>query len=106
MTVVGTRVLKMHVDAAKKALAENLAAFLGKEIDGQMFARAIAEAVVTAGDGKKTYYCVGVRYLDGTSMVFGPLATFAAAEKTLKQGHVLHQNGAVGGVFPLIPPTK
>ena len=84
MTVVGTRVLKVHVDAAKAALHDHLRDFLDRRITGPQLAELIAAAVVTATDGSKTYYCVGCRLPDGNPMIFGPFATRAAADRDRK----------------------
>ena len=106
MTVAGTRVLKAHVDAAKKALHDNLAGFVRKEVDGETLARRVAEAVVCATDDVKTYYCVGVRFQDGGTMIYGPLATRAAGERVIARGQFLTQPGAQAAVWPLIPAGK
>jgi len=106
LTVVGTRVLKAHITAAKATLAANLPAFINRELDGETLSRLIAEAVVTATDSKKTYYCVGVRLPDGNAMIYGPLATYAAAERFIARGDALAQPGAKAAVWPLIPAGK
>lgn len=106
MTVVGTRVLKAHIKAAKAALAQNLEQFMSRDIDGETLGRAVAEAVVTATDDTKTYYCVGVRLPDGSAQIYGPLATYSAAERVIARGDVLWQEGAQAGIWPLIPAGK
>jgi hypothetical protein len=104
MTVVGTRVLKVHVDAAKAALHDHLRDFLDRRITGPQLAELIAAAVVTATDGSKTYYCVGCRLPDGNPMIFGPFATRAAADRAMKAGALPGiQPGTEGKVFPLLP---
>lgn len=104
MTVVGTRVLKAHKDAAKVALRENLPAFMQGDIDGDALATRVAEAVVTATDSTKTYYCVGVRLPSGTPMIYGPLATVTAAKRVIARGDVPGGEGTQVGIFPLYVP--
>lgn len=106
MTVAGTRVLKMHTDAAKRALRDNLPDFIAKRLSGDDLARAVAEAVVTAADGTKTYYVAAIGLPDGHTMIFGPLATRAAAERVLHRGDVVTQPGSRTGIWPLLPPTS
>jgi hypothetical protein len=103
VTVVGTRVLRAHIDGAKHALRDNLPGFLEGEVDGETLARRVAESVVTATDSNKTYYCVGVRLASGNTLIYGPLATAAAARKAIESGDVLGGPGARAGVFPLLP---
>lgn len=81
--LVGTRVLKTHVDAVLEALpAAKAALAMTKEV--RSFATVLAEAVVTAADDK-TQYVIVTRTTRMIPVVFGPYVTYAAASKAMSK---------------------
>lgn len=99
---MGTRILKAHVDAAMEAIDLAMAAF---RVSGRRaFAEIMAEAVVSATDGKKSYAVV-VRE-GATLWVFGPYLSAGAASKAMERGLVGTSPDATGWVTSLIPAPK
>lgn len=100
--MIGTRVLKAHREAAKSALLDMGAI----NIDLEVAAAILAEAVLTAEDGDKTRYVVGERTPQGRAVVYGPYATFNAAQTAITTGAVGTSEGSTAGVWPLVPAPK
>lgn len=94
--MAGTRVLKAHLDAIRSLLPVLT--------DEQIFE--VAESVLTAEDGKKTRYCVGTRAPSGSTVIYGPYATHAAALRAVELGAVGTGIENLAGVFPLVPAPK
>lgn len=74
------RVLKAHTDAVESVLN-------GPPLnDRKELVKAIADAVIHATDGSKTYFVVLTQEDDGNVYSWGPYATYAAAERASKAG--------------------
>ena len=101
--LAGIRVLKAHTDAVATVGRE----FLTLAKAGQKDAATLlmAEAVLTATDAK-TRFVVGVRTSSASALIYGPYATFAAAEKAIETGAVGTHSDDVAGIWPLIPAPK
>lgn len=93
---MGSRVLKAHTEAVKGVLGA---------VDDAT-ARAVAEAVLTALDGVKTRYVIGVRTHSGMAIIYGEYATVAAAQKAIDTGAVGVGVDDRAGIFALVPAPK
>ena len=74
------RVLKCHTDAVERVLQDP------SSTDRKELVKEIADAVIHATDGQKTFYVVITQETDGNVYSWGPYATFAAAERALASG--------------------
>lgn len=93
---MGSRVLKAHLEAVKGVLGP---------VDDAT-SRAVAEAVLTALDGVKTRYVVGVRTHSGMAIIYGEYATVAAAQKAVDSGNLGVGVDDRAGIFALVPAPK
>ncbi len=96
--VMGTRVLKAHVDAVVNALEDATAVLRGTG-DKRAFAEMLAQAAVTATDGK--FACAVIAREGGVVVAFGPYATASAARKAVDRYQIPE-----GRVVPLVPGPK
>jgi hypothetical protein len=74
------RVLKCHTDAVEHVLTTATTS------DRKELVKEIADAVIHATDGSKTYFVVLTQEDDGCVYSWGPYATFSAAERASKSG--------------------
>lgn len=61
---------------------------------------------ILAARDDQTNYVVGTRNPEGSTEIYGPYGTRAAADKALAAGVCCTTQGARSAVFPLIPAPK
>jgi len=101
----GTRVLKVHVEAVLDAIPTAILAMAAADGNRIIFSQVLAEAAITAADSK-TRYCVTIFTPSKERWVFGPYATYKAAEKAIAIGLPMVVPGSGARIDPLIPSPK
>lgn len=97
------RVLNAHRAALLAGIPEFIRA-CDPEWD-QGAADALIFSILAARDDQ-TNYVVGIRNPAGSTEIYGPYGTRAAADKALAAGICCTTQGAQSAVFPLIPAPK